>query len=105
MSRLQEILAELRRLYESTYGDRLVKLVLFGSQARNDAEPDSDIDVMVVLRGQVTAAEERRVTDDAVSRLCLKYDVLISPVYVSEERFVKGGSPLLLNVRREGVAV
>lgn len=102
---MQEILAELRRLYESTYGDRLVKLVLFGSQARNDAEPDSDIDVMVVLRGQVTAAEERRVTDDAVSRLCLKYDVLISPVYVSEERFVKGGSPLLLNVRREGVAV
>jgi len=31
------------------YGDRLVKLLLYGSQARGDARPWSDVDVLAVL--------------------------------------------------------
>ena len=51
--RLKAILTELRSRLESLYGDRLVKLILYGSQARGDAEPDSDIDVLVVRQGAV----------------------------------------------------
>lgn len=32
------------------YGDDLVSVVLFGSRARGDAKPESDIDVLVVVR-------------------------------------------------------
>lgn len=53
--RLQTILAELRRRLQALYGPRLVRLVLFVSQARGDAEPGSDIDVLVVLHGAVAA--------------------------------------------------
>jgi predicted nucleotidyltransferase len=49
---LRVILGELRRRLTAIYGDRLAKMVLYGSQARGDAGPDSDIDVMVVLRGK-----------------------------------------------------
>ena len=53
-----EILAELRRERQSLYGERLEHIVLFGSQARGDAEPDSDIDVLVVLKGAVEPGVE-----------------------------------------------
>jgi predicted nucleotidyltransferase len=35
---LKTILAKLRQRLEALYGERLVRLVLFGSQARGDAE-------------------------------------------------------------------
>jgi predicted nucleotidyltransferase len=46
---LDMVLREYRARLEQIYGPRLVRLVLFGSRARGDAEPDSDIDVMIVL--------------------------------------------------------
>jgi hypothetical protein len=42
-------LDEFRRQLSEHFGTRLVGLTLFGSQARGDAGPDSDIDVAVVL--------------------------------------------------------
>ena len=43
------LLADLKRRLERRFGDRFVALYLFGSRARGDHEPDSDVDVAVVL--------------------------------------------------------
>jgi len=45
---LKTILARLKRELKNHYRDRLKQLIMFGSQARGDAHPDSDIDVLVV---------------------------------------------------------
>lgn len=45
------ILRRFRVALDGVYGDRIERVVLFGSRARGDAHTDSDYDVAVFLRG------------------------------------------------------
>lgn len=57
----EEVQAALRDLEARAlqlYGQRMRGLVLFGSHARGDAGPDSDLDVAIVLDGEWQRAEE-----------------------------------------------
>lgn len=104
-STLRRILSELRRRLELRYGSRLVTLMLYGSHARTDAEPGSDIDVLVVLEGTVDPGAEIARTEYDVADISLADDVVITCLFVSREQFEREQSPLLINVRREGMAV
>jgi predicted nucleotidyltransferase len=102
---LHEILQEFRNGLERIYGPRLAGLVLFGSQARGDALPDSDIDIMVVLHGSVEPLKEASRISRFRGDLCLRHNVVITCVYVSADEAQAAGSPLLQNIRAEGVAL
>lgn len=101
----QAILSELRDRLKEIYGSRLVRLVLFGSQARGDAAASSDLDVLVVLQGPVDAGLEINRTGGVVAELSLAHDVVIACVFMDEERFLHRQGPFLRNVRREGIAL
>ncbi len=101
---LPDILKEYREGLETIYGDRLVQAILYGSQARGDARPDSDVDVLVVLRTPSTEEEADRVAW-VESDLCLRYGVVIATISVTEEGFRRRQEPLYWNVEREGVPV
>ena len=103
--KLQTILTQLRSQFELLYGDRLTQMVLYGSQARGDAHPDSDIDVLVVLKGQVQIGEEIDRTIPIVADLSLQNDVVISCNFMNEERFTNYQGPLLRNIRREEISL
>jgi uncharacterized protein len=103
---LQAILSELKARLTELYGERLEKLILFGSQARGDAEPDSDIDVLVVLKGEVDDSKdihERKL--DIIVDLSQRYNTLVCVTEMSSDRFHTRKSPLLINVRREGIQI
>ena len=102
---LDAILSELRRRLEDIYGPRLERVLLYGSQARGDAEPGSDIDVMIVLAGSVSPGEEIARVGTITAEISLDHEVVISCIFVSDDRYASDRSPLLLNVRREGVAI
>jgi uncharacterized protein len=104
-AQLVPILTELRHRFEAFYGERLVQILLFGSQARGDATSGSDIDVFIVLKGLTSSGDEMTRTSALTASLSLQYDVVISRVFVSDEQFADKQSPLLLNVRREGIPV
>lgn len=98
---LNELKKELRRLYDM----RLLDVILYGSYARNEAWEGSDIDVVVVLEGKVSPAQEIERMLDVITDLGLKYNVLLSVYPVSRKSMETIKSPLLLNIRREGVSV
>ena len=101
--KLRQMLSDLRQGFEQIYGDRLQRMILFGSQARGDAEAGSDVDVMVVLAGETRAADEIERTGGITSDLSLQFNTVLSCLFISAERYEKERSPLLLNVHREGV--
>ncbi len=49
-------------------------MVLYGSQARGDARPDSDIDLLVVLKGEVNPGAEIQKTSHIRANLSLEND-------------------------------
>lgn len=100
---VQTILTELSHRLETLYETRLKQLVLFGSQARGDATPGSDIDVLVVLDGPVKPGAEVERCGGIIADLSLRYDTVISCQYVSTKRFFREQSPILRNIRREGI--
>jgi uncharacterized protein len=101
---VQDILRQLRRSLEALYRRRLCGLYLFGSYARNDAGPGSDLDVLVVLDSLGSYSREIERTSHLRAELSLEHDTTVSLVYVSEDDWRRKASPFLLNVHREGLA-
>jgi uncharacterized protein len=96
---------ELQQGLSKLYGDQLINLILFGSHARNEATADSDIDVMVVLKGAISPGDEIFRMSTIKTELNLKYGELISVIPIAETDYQKRLTPLLEHVRYEGIAV
>ena len=84
----------------------VVRLDAYGSRVRGDADPGSDLDLLVELR-DVTPTAKRQIRDRAWE-LSLEEGYVISVLVVSQESFEHG--PLSLtafaqNVRREGIEI
>jgi uncharacterized protein len=102
---LPEILNSLRQYLDGLYGEHLVRLILFGSQARDEAQPNSDIDVLVVLKGEVDAWTEIKRTGEGIAKLCLDHTIVICCLFISEIHFQEKQTALLRNVSQEGISL
>ena len=102
---LKEIISQTRLGLEKNYGDRLERVVLFGSQARGDARADSDIDLLIVLKNTFSYSTESDRISSLIADLCLEYNVLISCAFATSEQFQHRNSGFFRNIRAEGVAV
>ena len=102
---LRHMLEQFKRQIGQLYGERLKKVILYGSFARQEGTDDSDIDLAVVLEGEVNPIDEIDRMIDVVFEINLANNVLISIYPVSEEKYRTVNSPLLVNLRREGIAV
>jgi predicted nucleotidyltransferase len=92
---------ELRELY----GGRLKQVLLFGSWARGDAHPESDIDLLVVLDRVESRSEERRRMDEIIERHSFDNDTIVAEIPVSEADLAAAETPLLMRVREEAVRI
>lgn len=98
---LRQFADEVRALY----GPRLQQVRLYGSRARGDSEPVSDVDVLVVLDEIEDFWAEFHTISPLASRASLAHAVVISALPVSSRELAEGQTGLLANARREGVPV
>ena len=100
---VSESLSGLRGGLQMIYGPRLRGLYLFGSRARGDETPDSDLDVLVVLDRVDHYMTELERTGALVAQVSLDASVALSRVFVPETEWLSGRSAFLENVREEAV--
>lgn len=103
MKKINNILKEFKAEVEKLYGKRLKNILLYGSWARGEATDNSDIDLVVVLEGDIKPGKEIDRMIDIITEINLKHQVLISVYPVSEKDYLELKSPILLNIRKEGV--
>jgi len=102
---IDEILQDFKSDIQELYAERLKAIVLYGSWARNEAADDSDIDVAVVLNGDVEPCKEIDRMIDIITDMNLEHGVLLSVYPVSQQKYEHINSPLIINLRKEGVPV
>lgn len=100
---VKQALEKLQDYLTEVYGKRLRGIYLYGSYARGDFRSDSDVDVLIVLDGEVKPSQEIDRISYQVADICLDHNVLIAALPVSERWFKERKSPLFENVRQEGV--
>jgi predicted nucleotidyltransferase len=95
--------AYVTRLREQ-YGDKLVRVVLFGSKARGDSDTESDLDVLVVLNDG-----DWRFRDEVALvafEPMLEHGVVLSPLVVDLADYVwwqEHRAPIYRNISAEGI--
>ena len=107
-SELQAVLREVSHASSKLYGDKLNKIILYGSYARGDQTEESDIDIMIVLS---CTAEEikklRRATAEMSSDISLEQGVFLSVLLRDKKHFDENMDflPFYKNIVREGITV
>ncbi|ANV83303.1 hypothetical protein AWQ21_02260 [Picosynechococcus sp. PCC 7003] len=102
-SLLETLTPTIKKQFSEIFQDNLISLIVFGSQARGDATPESDIDILVVLKDKKQKQTKREQIIDFITEISLEFGVLISCIYANNQDFETEKSPLMLNVRREGI--
>ena len=99
------LLGRIKTLLEVTFGNRLQSVVLYGSEARGEATPDSDIDILVLLTGPVALGRDLRMIIHALYPLQLEIERLIDALPIDIDLYKAGEFALYRNAKREGIAV
>jgi len=100
---IRELLQKLKKGLVNIYEDRLKVVYLYGSYARGEAHTTSDVDVMIVLDDYQSYGKEIDRTGELVSRLSLEYGLSISRIILKETQWQSASTPLIRNIRAEGI--
>ncbi len=96
------ILERFRAAVAATYGDRLERVVLFGSRAHGDYRPDSDYDVAIFLRGYTTRWDELGLLADVTIDILVDTGADISALPFRAGAYLED-RPLMREIARDGL--
>jgi predicted nucleotidyltransferase len=80
-----------------------IQVVLYGSEARGNARPDSDIDLLIIVdRDDITERERQEIVNPLFD---IEYEtgILINPIVVLKKQWGKIITPFYENVMKEGI--
>ena len=102
----QMVLGELVEGILSILESQVIRIVLYGSVARGTNTAESDVDIALLLNGNLSRETEDKLSDLVVD-LNLKYDIVLSVIDIDYEMFKKWEkvTPFYKNVNEEGVVL
>jgi len=105
---LKRIVSELVKVYQSVYGDQIVKIVLYGSYARGNYDSESDVDMVALVRGDREVLQEQlKQVWDVSSELEIEFGTILSPAVIPYEEYEQFVDilPYYKNIAEEGVVI
>ena len=102
-TKVRSILGELNLRLLALYGERLRGVYLFGSHARDEANEESDADILIVLDRVENYSREIDTTSELTSELSLEHGISLSRVFATEEQWRTGQTNFFQNLREEAV--
>lgn len=100
-----ELLKQVKSRLQEAFGNRLRGVILYGSEARGTAEPDSDIDFLVLLEGPMEYWEEVHRIIRILYPLVLEYGRPIHAKPADIQEYQAQEWPLYQSVQEEGISV
>ena len=100
-----EIVRQIKQAIYQT--DPTATAILYGSEARGDARPDSDIDVLVLLEGDKRDLRREAEMSGALYEVELSSGILVSPMIMLRSQWENRPfkTPFYINVMNEGVTL
>ena len=99
------VLLRCRDVVHLDYPD--AQIILYGSQARGQVQPESDVDLLVLLGDEAPAATKRHI-HDLLYDVALAEDVVISSIIKSRHKWnlpISQATPLYQIIEKEGIKV
>ena len=83
----------------------LIKVILYGSCARGDNEQFSDVDIMCLVDGEISAQKYNRIFIEDIGQIANEFCVLIPCHFVSQERYntYMECTSYFKNIEKEGI--
>lgn len=104
-SQIKDILSEVKNVLDNLYKENLVDILLYGSYARESYNEHSDIDLLIVLKKIESVGKEIDKIVDAVYDITLEHSTLISFIPITYDDYRTINSPLILNIKKEGISI
>ena len=107
-AQLKDITSQLVHVYRNIYGDDIVEILLYGSQARNEETDQSDVDIVAIVKGnRLDLQKKLKIVWDISADIGLENDVVVSPTVVPFDEFEKYREilPYYMNIEKEGIKV
>jgi uncharacterized protein len=101
MAIVDPVLTRFRAALDRVYGNRVERVVLFGSRARGDARPDSDYDVAVFLKDIADRWDEVDRIADIATDIMDETGAFVHAMPYRAETY-RDRTPLMHEVRGEG---
>lgn len=108
MQSTHDILIEFTRQVKRILGNKVTKVILYGSYARGDYRENSDVDVMILTTLMESEIEQKEnEVYDLAFEFQMEYGIDISVIVKNEEHFNYwlGALPFYNNVQKEGVVI
>jgi predicted nucleotidyltransferase len=97
------VLEKFRAAVAEHFGDRLERIVLFGSRARGDARGDSDYDVAIFVRDLGNPWHEFEPIAPVTVALLDEYDAEVNALLYPAGLWRHPSSPLMHEIRKDGL--